>query len=52
MLKKDDIYAEDTQEVEISCPKCHINKLIYVPTKIIEESLQLITVSITADHVC
>lgn len=52
MLNKDEKSTDETQEIKVSCPRCHMKKLIYVPRKIIEESLHLITVSIPADHVC
>jgi len=52
MLKEDEIYTEETQDIEICCPKCHIEKSIKVPSKIIETSLQLITISIPINFMC
>jgi len=52
MLKEDELFTDDDQEVEICCPKCHIEKFIKVPSKKIEESTHLITVSIPINFIC
>ena len=53
MIESDDIGAKDLyEEITVVCPTCKARKELKIPTKIINQSKQLTTVSIPSGTVC
>lgn len=52
MLKEDEILKEDYKEAKITCPECNATKLVKLPKKLIENSENLVTISIPANYIC
>ncbi|MFX1366136.1 MAG: hypothetical protein ACFFCE_18495 [Promethearchaeota archaeon] len=52
MLKKDEIYEEDTKGIKLFCPICKATKIVKVDKKLVKESESILTISVPSNFMC
>ncbi|MFW9989953.1 MAG: hypothetical protein ACFFC3_14995 [Candidatus Odinarchaeota archaeon] len=52
MLKKDEIYDEETKSIKLFCPICKATKIITVAKEIVKNSESILTISVPSNYMC
>ncbi len=52
MLKKDEIYEEETKGIKLFCPICKATKIVKVSKEIVKNSESILTISVPSNYMC
>ncbi|MFX1391793.1 MAG: hypothetical protein ACFE9Z_17145 [Promethearchaeota archaeon] len=52
MLKKDEIYEEDSKGIQLFCPVCKATKIVKVAKNIVKQSESILTISVPSNYMC